>query len=55
MKPKPTNESDNSRKFIESLLSKQEADPDLRLLVERWPELSLETKRIISKIVQVSG
>jgi len=51
MKSKPTNESDNCRKFIEKRLSKQEPDPDLELLVERWPQLSDEVRRIIGNIV----
>ncbi len=37
-----------------SCFSEQEIDADLKLIIERWPGLSLDIKRMITKIVETS-
>jgi len=46
-----TSEVGNQRNLAEILFLKLQNDPDLRLILERWPELSVDLKRAIVKMV----
>ena len=48
---KPSSESQN-QKLASSLFSDLENDPDLRLIVERWSELSVELRQAIGRMVR---
>jgi integrase len=43
-----------SKNLAPSFFSDSEIDPDLQLIIQHWPELSVETKQILVKIVQTS-
>ena len=53
-KSKADNKKPQSENLAEILFSESELDEDLKLLVQRWPKLSVETKRIIIKIIETS-
>ena len=45
---------DSDPQLVSSLFLESLNDPDLKLLIERWPKLSVETKRIIVRIIKTS-
>jgi hypothetical protein len=48
---KPSTKSQN-QKLASSLFSESEIDPDLRAVVEVWPNLSIELRQAIVKMVR---
>jgi hypothetical protein len=49
---KPTIQIQKPRKFTQSLRGLLESDADLRRIVERWPQLTLDVRRQIVRMVE---
>ena len=47
-----TGQSDAERELAEILFLKSELDEDLKLLIERWPNLSVELKQAIVRMME---
>jgi len=41
-----------NKNLAEILFSESDIDPDLKLIIEKWPTLSLDLRRAIVKMVQ---